>query len=156
MDYTQSDKVYESDKIYAFDTLYTSNQIQLLKIILPYANPSMRRHLAIFIKYMELQYILRLPKTSFPNTCPTSSNFSTATVLEEIKPLCPPEGKQQLDQISNMIQTMEMMSQMQDLMGMMGGDDFGDGFGDMGNMSDILSGMLSPEQMAMFEMFQQQ
>ncbi len=138
----------QSDKIYAFDTLYTSNQIQLLKIILPYANPSMRRHLAIFIKYMELQYILRLPTSSFPNTCPTASDFSTTTVLEEIKPLCPPESKQQLDQIANMMQTMEMMTQMQDLMGMMDGDG-------MGDMSDLLSGMLSPEQMSMFEMFQQ-
>ena len=41
---------HEIDPIAAFDTLYTSNQMQMLKVILPYMQPQMQQMIAIYIK----------------------------------------------------------------------------------------------------------
>ena len=37
--------------VMAFDALYTNNQIQKLKVLLPYVEPSMQKNMAIYIKY---------------------------------------------------------------------------------------------------------
>jgi hypothetical protein len=47
------------DKVTAFDALFTNSQIQMLKIFMPYFDPSMQKRLAIYIKWMELQYTIR-------------------------------------------------------------------------------------------------
>lgn len=48
----------EQDSIQAFDTLYTTNQIQILKILLPYCAPDIQRNLAVMIRFLELQYTI--------------------------------------------------------------------------------------------------
>ena len=56
----------EQDSIQAFDTLYTTNQIQILKILLPYCAPDIQRNLAVMIRFLELQYTIfgSLPQPS--------------------------------------------------------------------------------------------
>ena len=48
--------------VMAFDALYTNNQIQKLKVLLPYIDPSMQKNMAVYIKYMELKYTMELFK----------------------------------------------------------------------------------------------
>lgn len=153
------------DKIYAFDTLYTANYIQILKIMLPYTNVSIQKTLAIFIKYLEFQYIIKLPSHAFKHPDQQDGMLDSSLMIQEIKPLCNPEDQVKLDQMLNMLQSFEMFSQMQEMMSFMGemqssneqNDSTNLGLGgiDFSNISSLLSGMLSPDQMAMFEMFQQ-
>ena len=57
--YPMATKNEEAANVMAFDALYTTNQIQKFKVLLPYIEPSMQKHLAVYIKYMELQYTMR-------------------------------------------------------------------------------------------------
>ncbi|MFI3177238.1 MAG: hypothetical protein R3Y67_07100 [Eubacteriales bacterium] len=160
-----------SDKIYAFDTLYTSNQIQMLKIVLPYIDVSMRKSFAVIIKYLEFQYMMQLPHHAFGTLCghETNRSFDTTELLQEIRPLCGEKEQQQLDQIGNMLQSFTMFSQMQEMMNFMGGESgLGDisSLGNLGNLGDLgnlgglfgemdLSSLLSPEQLSLFELLKQ-
>ena len=53
-----ADNHEEAANVTAFDALYTTNQIQKLKVLLPYIEPSMQKNMAVYIKYMELQYTM--------------------------------------------------------------------------------------------------
>ena len=48
----------EQDNVAAFDMLFTTNQIQIMKTLLPCFDRPMQKYLAIYIKYQELQYTL--------------------------------------------------------------------------------------------------
>ena len=48
----------DQDKVTTFDTLFTNNQIQKLKILMTYLDRSMQKNMAIYIKYLELQYTM--------------------------------------------------------------------------------------------------
>ena len=52
----------DKDYLQTFDALYTTNQIQIMKILLPYCSPDSRRGLAVMIKFMEFDYTLRLTR----------------------------------------------------------------------------------------------
>ena len=53
----------DKDYLQTFDALYTTNQIQIMKILLPYCSPDSRRGLAVMIKFMEFDYTLRLTRS---------------------------------------------------------------------------------------------
>lgn len=187
--YPMAEKNEEAANVMAFDALYTTNQIQKFKVLLPYIEPSMQKHLAVYIKYMELQYTL-----SYVQRHPFQ--ISGCSISSEDKPdlraLCSqlslyssPEEIRQLEQFRNMLQTMETMQEMSRTMSALQeifpdlsadspfGDfsaswdpddaaaDNGDAAAGSGHaapfsMMDMLTNMLTPEQKAMFEMFQQQ
>lgn len=48
------------DKAAAFDTLFTNNRIQILKTLAYYIDPHLLKGLAVYIKFLELQYTLAL------------------------------------------------------------------------------------------------
>ena len=52
----------ETDCITAFDTLYTTNQLQMLKILLPYMQPDMQSYIAVYIKLNELLVTLHFSR----------------------------------------------------------------------------------------------
>jgi len=81
----------EHDRVSAFDTLFTNNHIRMLKIVMPLFEPSMQRHIAVYIKYLELQYTLSyFNKYNLP---PFSGSVDTHTLLGDIIPYCSPEEK---------------------------------------------------------------
>ena len=151
----------EQDKITAFDTLFTTNHIQMLKIVMPYLDASMRRQMAVYIKYLELQYTLSYYSSHSAALCGCSINpmdsgrkedFNFNKICSEILPYCTAEEKQKLEQFAGMFRSMEMYREMTQTFEMM--KDFAPGTG--GNddsMMDMLMGMLSPEQKSMFDMF---
>ena len=57
----------QQKKVMAFDNLFTTNRIQILKILLSYMAPSTQKTLAIYIKFLELQYTLTLFQ-NYPDT----------------------------------------------------------------------------------------
>jgi len=150
----------ESDKVLAFDMLYTSNPIAKLKILLFLFDEKDQQQFVVLIKYLEFQYALSLAERETPQLEFCSSNTTKpdlTELLDDIKLYCSPSEKEQLDQIGNLQGTMSMMKDMQSMMGMMEGMEgmseglFNNGSDDTN--SDMIKSMLSPEQLAMFEMF---
>ena len=179
-----TDKQEDASNVMTFDALYTTNQIQKLKVLLPYIEPSMQKHLAVYIKYMELQYTMNLTKK---HTAALSGCGLSQPEKPDLKKLCrelclysTPEEIRQLEQIQNIIQTMETVQEMSQTMtamqeifpdmnmdslfenplsgaGQPEDDDGSEKPPSHGSpMMDMLMHMLTPEQKEMYEMFQQQ
>ena len=155
----------DKDGVLVFDTLFTTNSIQILKILLPCIPPRMQSFLAVYIKYLELQYTLQYFKSHpmFSGGRQTENTPDLKTLYSEIKGYLSPEGRAQFEQLSNLLQTMQTVQEMKSMFDMMNA--FSD-TGQTGNSSDdaalhaslpdpmeLLKGMLSPEQQAMFDMF---
>lgn len=151
----------ESSNVMAFDALYTNNQIQKLKVLLPYIDPAMQKNMAIYIKYMELKYTMDFFR-KHPFHIRAASEEPEMPDLKklcrELKPYSTEAEVKQLEQMESMFQTMEMyqeMSQtvsvMQEMFPNMGTADADNS--STASMEDMLMGMLSPEQKAMFEAF---
>ncbi len=173
----------DASNVMAFDALYTTNQIQKLKVLLPYIEPSMQKHLAVYIKYMEFQYTLNLTKKHPATLCGCGLSQSEKPDLhklcKELSLYSTPAEIRQLEQLQSIIQTMETVQEMSQTMSAMqeifpdmnmdslfenpfgedGCADFADGQGPSGEsaaspMLSMLMNMLTPEQKQMFEMFQ--
>ncbi|MCD7724789.1 MAG: hypothetical protein LUI12_04455 [Clostridiales bacterium] len=166
----------DAASVMAFDALYTTNQIQKLKVLLPYIDPSMQKHMAVYIKYMELQYTMNHVKKHPFQICGfSSSSPRTPDLLKLCQELChysSPEEIKQLEQFQNMLQTLETVQEMSQTMaamqeifpdmsanGLFGGssaspDDGENPEASQPSMMDMLMNMLTPEQKTMFEMFQ--
>ena len=145
----------ESSSVMAFDALYTNNQIQKLKILLPYIEPSMQKHMAIYIKYMELQYTMNLFQKHPFQICSACDKTKPdlKKICRELKPYSSEAEVKQLEQMASIFQTMEMYQEMSQTMSNMQ-----ELFPDMGSGSteSLLMGMLSSEQKSMFEAFSSQ
>lgn len=170
----------EAANVMAFDALYTTNQIQKFKVLLPYIEPSMQKHLAVYIKYMELQYTMHYVNRHPFQICGCSVSSEDKPDLRSLcRQLClysSPEEIRQLEQLQNMLQTMETMQEMSQTMSALqeifpdlsaappfGSDSAASGTENAESaqtgsfsMMNMLMNMLTPEQQAMYEMFQQQ
>lgn len=171
-----ADKHENASNVMAFDALYTTNRIQKLKVLLPYIEPSMQKHLAVYIKYMELQYTMNLTKRHSSALSGCGLSLPEKPDLKKLcKELClysTPEEIKQLEQIQNILQTMETVQEMSQTMSaiqeifpdMNMDSDSPETAGDSPNgssfsgspMLSMLMNMLTPEQKEMYEMFQQQ
>lgn len=147
----------EADTVLAFDTLHTTNHIQILKILLPYLDSGMHKHIAIYIKYLELQYTLEFYNRKsnsifYEPEAKKETDFSK--LMSDMQCYCSESEKQTISHIGEMMQAMKTFQDMQDVMQMMGGfENMGGSDGSGFDISQMMQGMLSPEQMAMFEMF---
>lgn len=113
-------KKEEAANVMAFDALYTTNMIQKWKVLLPYIEPSMQKHLAVYIKYMELQYTMGYVRRHPFQISGCSISFDEKPDLRDLcRQLClysSPEEIRQLEQMQNMLQTMETMQEMSQTM----------------------------------------
>lgn len=149
----------DQDAICAFDTLYTNHQIQMLKLAMPLLPSVYRSFLAIYIKFLELQYTMSVAKSirfqaaSFETSENHTMDFkSLEQYFESIMPYLSEEECEKFNKIRNMMQTMEQFKQMKPILEMMSQTPEGKASDDGGYM-DILKGFLSEDQLAMFEMF---
>ncbi len=166
----------EQNKITAFDTLFSTNHIQMLKIILSYTDNQMQKSLAVYIKFLELNYTIDFYKrTPYPlcGCIKQETSFDIFKMCDELFPYCTETEKKQIEQIRNIFQSMEMYKEMSKTMEIM--KDFMPDMGNMfqsdydtnqkndsphesdqgsGNfdMMNMLMNMLSPKQKEMFEM----
>jgi len=150
------------EKIVAFDTLFTTNQIQILKILLSYMEPDQQKHMAIYIKFLELQYTLSFfqeyPASS--PAVPSETTMDVARLCDEILPFCNPSEQEMLQNMRNMYQNFQSMQEMMQMVQMMK-DMFPEGDSSTGqdplSMFSGLSGMFGSDGTDMsqlFEMFQ--
>lgn len=109
------------DWIAAFDALFTNNQIQKLKILLPCLDRPMQRNLAIYIKYLELQYTMTLFQKrpgSIASSLPRSS-IDPGGLCDAILPYCTEAEKSSLTSLRNIIQTFSQYKEMMEMVQMM-------------------------------------
>lgn len=146
------------DSVLPFDTCFCNDHIRMLKILVPFMDSSLQKYLALYIKYLEIRYIMEcfnhpilLTGTCFDTKKPRN-NMDFTSILDRITPLCSPAQKEQFLHIRNLFDTfmnlknmMEMMESMKDLFpdGMESMGDMASMFGmdGMGDMSDILQMM---------------
>lgn len=139
---------HEIDPITAFDALYTSNQLQMLKVVLPYMQPNMQSMIALYIKLNELLIAFRFSKgagNSYFTKPEKELDFSC--LLKDLSPFMSDSEKEMANQFVSMQENMEQFKQMSEMMQMM--NDMG------GSPESMLQNYLSEEQMAMFKMFQE-
>lgn len=141
------DKMPCTDKVLAFDTLFTTNQIKMYKILLFFLDSHMQKWMAVYIKFLELQYTL----SYFDSHDSLSMNKPDfAEICKEILPYCNPEERRKIEQFTQMQQTMEQFKQLNETMEMMK-ELFPDGMpmsgfdsgGDSSQLFELLSSMMS-------------
>ena len=151
------------ETIAAFDALLTTNHIQMMKVILSYLAPDQQSGLAVYIKFSELQYALRLlqntprqpiirgyrtilsPQSLLDGSLLKGDNSGIFELLDELMPFGGPQERARLQNIRNLLTSISQMRQMLDMMEMMKelfpeGMDSKDG-GDFSSFASMFSDM---------------
>ena len=133
-----------------FDELVTSPELQIMKLIIPYAPASGRQMLAACVKVMELRETIRIFSGGRgvirAQMLGDEEHSSPIDILNSFRPYLKPRESAALDMVINL---KEMMSVMEMMQNSGSSEDGGSALDPM----DILSGMLSPEQQEMFHMY---
>ncbi len=145
------------DNVLPFDTCFCNNHIRMLKILVPFLDSSLQKYLALFIKYLEIRYIMEcfqrpglLTGTCFDTNAPKST-MDFPSVLDKIIPLCSSQEKESFLHIRNLFDTfqniqnmMEMMESMKEL--------FPDGMDNMGDMASMFGSEGMGDMSSLFSM----
>lgn len=94
-----------------FDENVTNQQLQLMKLLLPYFPIHFRRAFAFYIKFTELQNTLKYFSNINASFKTTSQPFD---ILEEIRPYLNEHDLGSIDSIVSIINMMEIMKTMND------------------------------------------
>lgn len=104
-----------------FDKILTTNRIQILKTALPYVDAPFQKYLAIYIKFLELQYTISyfkshsFPFLSSPSQKEDSSELPFLQMFHEMKEYCGEEEKKRFEQMFQMFQAFQMYEKYQSL-----------------------------------------
>lgn len=135
-----------------FDELVTTPELQMIKLLIPYAPASGRQTLAALVKYTELRKAVRLFHSGgrFPGirAFEEPAPDTPADLLEQMRPYLTPQQASALDMIVRVQEMMPLIEMLQ-ASGAMSGNT-GEGSGPGFDFSDLLAGMLTPEQQEMF------
>lgn len=134
-----------------FDELVTSPQLQAIKLLLPYVPADSRETLAACIKIMELKQTLLLFRSgrySLSAQTPGSPP-STREMLTQMASYLPPGTAGMLEMILNLKDIMDLAGIMQPSPSGDTSDENAFGF----DPTDLLMGMLSPEQQEIFRSY---
>lgn len=125
-----------------FDELTIPSELQLLKLILPYTPVTDQKMLGILIKFLELEYTIDFFQhcTLKLHSQTTDAPVSFSNIISEIAPYLSKRDSQMLASVQNILNILEMMQTFQDTSST--------------SPADLFSGMLSPEQQEMFQMYQ--
>lgn len=106
-----------------FDTLFTNNHICMMKLLLPLLSPSVQKKLAIYIKYLELQYTLQYFTKHPQGICFASPHAETPydfnTVLDDFLPYCTSREKDSILQLRTMLNRFRNLQDMMEMMNTM-------------------------------------
>lgn len=135
----------------ALDKAITTNNILMLKTMIPYVSGDKQKFISVYVKYLELMNTISYfgsNKIPYSTTDETPAHLDLFDLLSEIKPFLSRRDQDLVDSFANMAQVMKMYDSYKDIFNPGGGDEESSG------PFDALKGMLSPEQQAMFDMYQ--
>lgn len=132
-----------------FDSLTTTEELQMMKLMLPFTPASTRPMMAVFIKFQELQNainIFRDPRQDRKIRAFEKKMDSPMDILEEMRPFMKEQDRSSLDMMLSAFSMMDMMNM---------ASEASEGSGGSGGMDpmDMVKGMLSPEQQEAFESY---
>ena len=134
-----------------FDELVTTPELQIIKLLIPYAPASGRQTLAGLVKFMELREALRLFRGRSgglqAQMIPENESLSPIDILNSFRPYLKPKEASMLDMIINIREMMSVMEMMQ------ASQETPEGNSSDFNPMELLTGMLPPEQQEMFRMY---
>ena len=125
----------EPDSIQAFDALYTTNQIQILKLLLPFCSPQTQRSLAVLIRLLELNYTIGFVRSHPEAFHAPPDSLSLPDLCAKIRGFCPPQLQAMLDQLMSFQNAMQMYEQIKPLLEL-----FAEQGADSGSPQDMSSG----------------
>ncbi len=146
------------DSVLPFDTCFCNDHIRMLKILVPFLDSSLQKYLALYIKYLEVRYIMEcfrrpilLNGTCFDTTT-KQSTMDFSSILDQVIPFCSPQEREKFLHIRNLFDTFQNLQNMMEMMESMkelfpeGMDNMGDmasmfGMDENGNMSTLFSMM---------------
>ena len=140
--YTSDMEKKSTTPLSPFDELTIPSELQLLKLILPYTPVTNQKMLGILIKFLELEYTIDFFQhcTLKLHSKTTDAPVSFSNIISEIAPYLSKRDSQMLASVQNILNILEMMQTFQDTSST--------------SPADLFSGMLSPEQQEMFQMYQ--
>lgn len=150
-----------------FDELTMPPQFRMIKLMLPFIPDNIRPMLAVFLKFMELQYTIQLVSQNpncfspggFTSRAPSSQGFSLEQ-MEEILPYLSQQESEMVESMRSMMNMMNMMQAMQEMQATQNTDDSGSSDQDDWNGNSgfdpmtFLQTMLSPDQQERFRTYQ--
>lgn len=140
------------DAMTPFDKLISSDQLQMMKLMIPYTPLENQRMLAIYAKFLELEHTIdffRHYNHDIHAQAFEKKLSSPADILDELRPFLPKQQRNFLDSVMNLFNIMEMAAAMKE----MTTKDDGHPDSEEWNPLDMMKGMLTPEQQSMFEMY---
>lgn len=141
-----------TDKMTPFDKLISSNDLQLMKLIIPYTTLANQHILAIFVKFLELNRTMNFfhrPQQNIHTQTFEKSFSSPLDIVDEIRPYLPEAERNSLDSILNVFNMMQMLQTMTKMASQNDKQSDTDGF----DPKDMVKEMLTPEQQEMFQMY---
>lgn len=96
-----------------FDHLVSSQDLQMLKLLIPYTPPANQQFLAVYVKFMELSRTFSLFQPYGRNIHMQAFKKDISSpfdMINELKPYLPEENAESFDMILNMMSMMEMFS----------------------------------------------
>lgn len=142
----------DNDKMTPFDRLISSRQLQMLKLMIPYAPSGHQRMLAIYAKFLELEHTIDFFQhlnSDIHTQAFEKETSSPAGILDELRPYLPEQIRNSLDSILSAFNMVEMVSAMKEMAPAEDGHSSAGGL----NPMDMMKEMLTPEQQNMFEMY---
>lgn len=140
----------ENDYTLVFDHFYTNNHIQILKSLLPFFGTKASSYLPVLIKYLEFQHTLELTKKGIHPIEPGIKASSKQApnldnIYQTIKKYLAPHEEKSIQQIINMVHTMENVKEMQKMMEMFQSMNSEDGnssnpFPDFSHLENMMGG----------------
>lgn len=138
-----------------FDEFVTTPELQIIKLLIPYAPASGRQTLAAMVKYTELRHAIQLFRkdnhTVSDWTFEHDSPENPSEIINLLRPYLNPQQSSMLDmviQIQDMMPLFEMIRATQTA-----SENTPDNPSQTFDLSSLLSGMLTPEQQDLFSMY---
>ncbi|MBR5510328.1 MAG: hypothetical protein IKV59_09775 [Lachnospiraceae bacterium] len=90
------------------DEMILPKEMQMMKAFLPFLPANMQKMLAIYIKWMELQYTIEY----FQRHIPEQQAPDMGNLMKCMKGLVPPEQQAQIEQFTDIFENMDMYRDM--------------------------------------------
>lgn len=123
MEQQSKDQTQSTDKVLVFDTIFTNNHIKIMKVLLSYLDSPLQKMLAVYIKFLELQYTLQYydkHDSAFPDCHSASTQkLDISALCAEILPYCAPQERKIVEQIKQILNAVDMYRQFSQTMELM-------------------------------------
>ena len=97
-------------KLQDFDALFSSDQIQILKLLVSYTSGAAHKMIILYIKFLELKIALHLSDLQSGNVF-SKEPFDPSSFLTEIDPFC---NTRETSSIRSLLQTMQSWQEIKD------------------------------------------